>query len=70
MDFKREDKPSAHNRKRYGEIGSPCRIPLDGLKTLDKTPLILIEKEIDVTHLITRETKVSLKPSFSMIHRK
>ena len=26
----KEEKPSAHNKNKYGEIGSPCRIPLEG----------------------------------------
>jgi hypothetical protein len=38
-------------------MGSSCLMPLDGLKVSNKTPLILIEKETDVTHLIIRFTK-------------
>jgi hypothetical protein len=66
-DFNKEDKPSAHSRNKYGEMGSPCRIPLVGLKASERTPLTLIEKETDVTHLITSETKFSWNPSFSII---
>jgi hypothetical protein len=65
--FSSDDNPSVHSKKRYGEMGSPCRIPLVGLKAFDRTPLILIEKETEVTHLITSETKVSANPSFSII---
>jgi hypothetical protein len=55
--FRRHDRPSEHRRNKYGDIGSPWRIPLVGLKHSDKTQLILILKETDVTHLITSAKK-------------
>lgn len=28
--FSMAERPSPHNRKRYGDMGSPCRMPLVG----------------------------------------
>jgi hypothetical protein len=55
-------RPSEHRRKRYGDIGSPCRMPLEGLKEGDKIPLTLTKKVTDVTHFITKLQKLVGKP--------
>ena len=38
-DFNRHDRPSAANKNKYGDIGSPCRIPRDGLNSSSLLPL-------------------------------
>ena len=37
------ESPSAHNRSKYGESGSPYFIPIEGEKKLLGSPLIIIE---------------------------
>jgi hypothetical protein len=55
--FSKHDKPSAARRNKYGDIGSPWRIPHRGLKLSTVSPLKRTEKEAYDTHLII----VSLK---------
>jgi hypothetical protein len=43
---------SAHKIKRYGDKGSPCLMPLWGLKLGDGVPLTRTKKETVVTQLI------------------
>jgi hypothetical protein len=50
-----QESPSEHNKNRYGDIGSPCLMPQDGLKPSEKTPLTRIEKDTDETHFMTKE---------------
>ena len=65
--FKRHDKPSAQRRKRYGEIGSPCLIPLEGLNFSNFSPLNRIEKDTVVTHFMIKSIHLLLNPSLYMI---
>jgi hypothetical protein len=62
MVFNIQVNPSAHSRNKYGEIGSPCRIPRVGLKEGDKAPFTLTAKLTEVTHFIIREHHLSGKP--------
>jgi hypothetical protein len=39
--LRRAENPSTQKRKRYGEIGPPCRKPLDVMKGEDKSPFNL-----------------------------
>jgi hypothetical protein len=55
--LRRHDNHSEQRRNKYGDIRSPCRIPLIDLKLFNKSPLNLLLKEIDVTHLIINDTK-------------
>ena len=52
--FNIADKPSAHMRKRYGEIGSPCQRPLDGMILPLGFLLINTEYNTMVMHIIIR----------------
>jgi hypothetical protein len=61
------ESPSEHSKKRYGEIGSPWRIPRVGLKLSEKTPLTLTEKETEETQFMTKEHHDSGKPKATMI---
>jgi hypothetical protein len=56
------ESPSAQSRNKYGDIGSPCLMPLVGLKDSEKTPLTLTEKDTEEMHFITREHQDSGKP--------
>jgi hypothetical protein len=51
-----QESPPEHNKNRYGDIGSPCLMPQDGLKPYEKTTLTRIEKDTDETHFMTRNT--------------
>jgi hypothetical protein len=66
MNFSILDNPSAHKRNRYGDIGSPCRMPGVGENTSEKCPLTLTENFTVSTHLIINATKPSLKPGLVM----
>ena len=57
--FGKAVKPSAHNKNRYGDNGSPWRIPLEGWIMPNGFPLIRIEKDGVVTQLITL---ISIQP--------
>jgi hypothetical protein len=48
--------PSTANKDKYGEIGSPLRIPLDGTKESSQSPLNKTEKHTMVTNLIIMST--------------
>ena len=52
LDLKRHERPSAANKKRYGEIGSPCLIPRVGTKDSRQSPLSWTENKTDVTSFI------------------
>ena len=60
-------KPSAHNKNRYGDNGSPWRIPLEGWIMPNGFPLIRIEKDGVVTQLITLSIQSTGNPNFSII---
>jgi hypothetical protein len=49
------ESPSAHNKNRYGDIGSPCLMPHDDLKLSEKTPLTRTEKETEETLFMIKE---------------
>jgi len=49
---------SIHNINMYGDKGSPCLIPLDGLMRPDGSPLISREYETEDIHSITHFTQV------------
>jgi hypothetical protein len=68
--FNMHDKPSTQSRKRYGDIGSPCRIPREGLNSGENWPLIRTEKDTDVTHLITKSLHLVEKPKASITFSK
>jgi len=53
LSFRRHDRPSAANKKKYGEIGSPWRSPREGLNSSGRSPLKRTEKVTEVTNLIT-----------------
>jgi hypothetical protein len=61
--------PLLPNKKRQGEIGSPWRMPLEGLKLSRHSPLNKVEKEAVVTNLIIISTKSLWKPNRTMIAR-
>jgi hypothetical protein len=61
-----ELRASAHRRKRYGDIGSPCLIPREGVIFLVGTPLIRIKKLAVLTHIIIRLIHLRSKPKFSI----
>jgi hypothetical protein len=46
----KQGNPSAAKRKIYGDMGSPCQIPLVGLNGSVFDPLNNTEKETDLTH--------------------
>ena len=68
--FSIANKPSTHIKKRYGEIGSPYRRPLDGV--ILPLGLLLINTEYDtmVTHIIMRDIHFSWKPNLLIIASK
>lgn len=68
--FKRHDKSSAQRRKRYGEIGSPCLIRLDGLNSSNLSPLKSTEKDTVVTHFIIKSIHLFLKPNLAIVEAK
>ena len=43
--FSKHDKPSATGMYKYGEIGSPCLIPLLGMKSSVQAPLNKTKKD-------------------------
>ena len=59
--------PLAHNKNKYGEIGSPWLYPLDGIIVPLGSPLLSTEKDVVVTHIIISEIHFSLKPIFRII---
>ena len=65
--FSKAVKPSAHNKNRYGDNGSPWRIPLEGWIMPNGFPLIRIEKDGVVTQLITLFIHSTGSPNFSII---
>jgi hypothetical protein len=65
--FNRADKPSAHIKKRYGDMGSPWRRPRDGVKLGRSSPFTFTEKLAEVTHFIIKWTIPGEKPNLSMI---
>lgn len=64
--FSIADRPFAHRSNRQGEIGSPCLIPLVGLKKSEYCPFIFTEKETERTHCMTRLIHNSANPIFSI----
>jgi len=48
--------------KRKGESGSPCLMPLEGVKGLEGTPLIRVENSYEEVRLTIHETQVGSKP--------
>ena len=66
LDSKAE-KPSAHRRNRYGDIGSPWRSPRSGLNSFVNSPFTRILYLTVVTQVITKSTQVAWKPSRSII---
>ena len=62
--------PSATTRNSKGARGNPCLSPHPDLKKLEATPLIKIEKEIEVKLLITQVMKDTPKPILVKITRR
>lgn len=56
------DKTSAHKMKRYGESGSPCRIPRPGLIRPCGEPFIKTEKLTVEMQFMVQEIHFALKP--------
>jgi hypothetical protein len=54
MLLSRQERTSAAKRNTYGEMGSPCIIPLDALKILEPSPLTKTKKYTAVTNLIIK----------------
>ena len=54
--------PSVQSKKRKGDRGSPCRIPLEGMIIRFGSPLTSMEYEIDVTQSII--SLIHLQPIF------
>lgn len=65
--FNWHERPSTANKKRYREIGSPCRILLVGLDSSNLLPLKIIEKDTELTMFIMNEINGPVNPSFSII---
>ena len=63
----REERPSAHKRNRYGERGSPCFIPLDGVMYPFGSPLMSTEYVAVCTVSMAKWTHCSSNPSFNKI---
>jgi hypothetical protein len=59
--------PSDASKNKYGDMGSPRRIPLVGMKAFEGVPLNKTEKVTVGTILIIRSTHTTSKPSFSMM---
>lgn len=55
---------------KYEERGSPWRMPMEGLKDTDGSPLIKIWKLTKDTHWIISDTNLSGNPIFRNIHSK
>jgi len=51
-------KASIHNKNIYGDNGSPCLIPLDGLIKPDGSPLISREYDTEDMHSMTHFIQV------------
>ena len=64
---RRDYNPFAQNKKRKGDIGSPCLKPLVGVIWPLGFPLILIEYVTEVTQSIIVFTHLAENPIFSMI---
>jgi hypothetical protein len=45
LDFRRHERPSAASKNKYGEMGSPCRIPRVGLNDSNGVPLNKTEND-------------------------
>lgn len=61
---------SIHKRKKKGEKGTPCLMPLDGLIKPYGASLIRIEYDIVDTQSIMRLIHLLLKPNFFIMHSK
>lgn len=55
------DKYSIHNIKIYGDIGSPCRIPLEGSKNYVRIPFTSIDTLLVVIHDMIMEDNLGGK---------
>lgn len=65
--FNMAKRPSLHNKKRYGNMGSPCRIPHVGwIKPLG-SPFKSIEYETLFMHIIINDIQRSWNPNLVMI---
>ena len=64
------EKTSVHRMNRYGESGSPCRRPLEGLTVPCGPPFIEKEYDTEETHSISQEIIVSWKPNLLSTSRK
>ena len=67
--FNIADKPSTHMRKRYGEIGFPCRRPLDGM-ILPLGSSLIMQYDTVVTHTIIKAIQFSWKSNLPIIASK
>ena len=54
--------PSTIKIKRKGKSGSPCRIPLEGEKGLEGTPITRMENKVDEVRLTIQEIHEESKP--------
>ena len=61
------DKPSAHSKKRYRDIGLPCRNPVVDVILPFSSSLMRTENYYVLTHILEREIHLSWKPSFLII---
>ncbi len=64
--FKSVVKPSTHNRKKYGERGSPWRIPQDGMIYPTDSWLIKIEYVTEKIQSIIKEIHLESKPNLTI----
>ena len=60
-------RPSEQSRNKYGEIGSPWRIPLVGLNDGERAPFTITEKVTNYKHFITRLHQPGGKPNANMM---
>ena len=65
--FIKEDRPSAHNRNRYGESGLPCFIPRDGVMYPFASPFMSTEYDVVWIVSMAKHTHRSSIPNSSII---
>ena len=65
--FNMVERPSPHKKKRYGDMGSPCRIPRVGRIKPLASPFKSTEYETLFMHIIIIDIQRSWKPNLFMI---
>lgn len=68
--FNRMISPYVHNKNTYGDKGLPCQSPQEGVISHFGSPLMRMEKKIDLTHIITRLIQSLSNPNLLIFYSK